>query len=53
MSSGDLFLYAILSSVVGLVFTVLARLIDRWLPDPDKAHPLPAPPDLNGDGKPG
>ena len=33
----------IIAALVGIGFTVLARLIDRWLPD-DGKHPLPKPP---------
>lgn len=53
MTPGQVALYSVLSTVVGLVLTAAARLIDRWLPDPDNKHPLPPLPDTDGDGKPG
>lgn len=35
---------AIIASAIGVVFTVLARLVDKYLPDPKGEHPLPPPP---------
>lgn len=35
---------AVISSAVGVAFVVVARLVDRFLPDPKGEHPLPAAP---------
>jgi hypothetical protein len=35
---------AVIASAIGVAFTVLARLVDRFLPDPRGEHPLPPPP---------
>ena len=38
----------VLAVIIGAVVTVIWRLIDRYLPDPDGKHPLPpAPGDSN------
>ena len=33
----------LIAAVVGAIVTVLWRLIDRYLPDPEGKHPLPPP----------
>ena len=53
MNAGQLLLYSVISAGVGLVLTAAARLIDKWLPDPEGKHPLPPMPDLDHDGDPG
>ena len=35
---------AIIASAAGIVFTVIARIIDRILPDPEGRNPLPPSP---------
>jgi hypothetical protein len=31
---------AVIATAVGAIFTVLARFIDRWLPDPEGRYPV-------------
>lgn len=40
----DAFWQAVIASIVGGLFTVAARYIDRVLPDPQNKNPLPPPP---------
>ena len=37
----DAFAQAVIASAIGVIFTVAARLIDKYIPDPDDRHPLP------------
>lgn len=41
----------VIAALVGVAFTVLGRLIDKWLPDTTGKHPLPEPPKRSAETK--
>lgn len=53
MTGTSALIYSVVSAVVGFALTLGARLMDKFLPDPEDEHPMPELPDLNADGKPG
>lgn len=32
---------AVISIAAGIILTIVARLVDKWLPDPENKHPMP------------
>lgn len=45
----DTLVSQIVAAGVGVLFIVIGRLVDRFLPDPDGKHPLPSPPTISTD----